>query len=209
MERPLWCRWNGRDDHLRLGHGRAVNQLLEAAVGHNISGIETGCHHGVALIRDSGFHRPHHGLAGGLIAAAISAVPYFSVAAAACVVSSTLGTVGLAARPARSTGRESLNEIHVVDSTVVLDGRRRDKNLIVQSFYQEAGVDELIRVKISLGVVELRAQLNGSRCGIDLVVDRDQAPFGDKVCIGAIEGLHRKRFAGPHLLQNLLQAVLG
>ena len=64
-------------------------------------------------------------------------------------------------------------------------------DLIVQHLHQQLDVDELIRKQRAVGVVELRAQLDGAGGHVDSIVDREQLAVGELGAVGAIVGLRR------------------
>ena len=61
---------------------------------------------------------------------------------------------------------EQINEIL---AAVVLDGRGRNQDLIIQGADQQACIDKLVGEERAIAVVELRAQLDGTRSRVDLV----------------------------------------
>jgi hypothetical protein len=75
---------SGWNDDGGLRDGRAINQLLETAVGDDIAGLEAGCYDGVARIGNTRLYCRHDSLADRLIAAAAAAAGATATSAAAC-----------------------------------------------------------------------------------------------------------------------------
>jgi hypothetical protein len=91
---------SGRYDDCGLRDRRAVNQLLETAIGDDIAGLEAGCNDRVAFVGNSRLHGCHDGLADRLIAPAVSAAAAFAAATttAATASATSVVTAALATR---------------------------------------------------------------------------------------------------------------
>lgn len=109
----------------------------------------------------------------------------------------------------RLIGLGILYEKNEILTAVVLDGRGRNQNLVLESSHQQAGVDELVGKQCAVAIVELGAQLYRTGLGVDGVIHRTELPLRQVVRVVAIVDIHVECLTAVKLLHHLGQAILG
>src|SRR5579863_3249239 len=59
-----------------------------------------------------------------------------------------------------------LDEVDKILASIVLDGRRRDDDLVLKRRHQQTRIHKLVWKQLAVAVIELRAQLDRSRGGV-------------------------------------------
>ena len=101
------------------------------------------------------------------------------------------------------------DDIGIGAGRAALDRRRWDRDDIAQRFQQQIRIDELARKQLVLGVLELSAQFDHARGGVDFVVYRQQSAGRQFLHIGAIISVDLQWNRRVHLGHDVRQLVLG
>src|SRR5262249_28051287 len=83
-----------------------------------------------------------------------------------------------------------------------------NKGQSLSHIHQQVSVDELIGKKGAIFVVEYGFEFVGSRCGIDLIVDRQQFTAGDFISVVTVKCINFKLNAFAKLVVNRRKLVL-
>ena len=82
-------------------------------------------------------------------------------------------------------------------------------DLMRQQLLQQLDVDELVRKQETVGVLELRPQLDRARGDVDCIVEGEQNAVREFGAVGAIVGLHLQRAAALQLPHHGRYIVFG
>src|SRR6202044_3871831 len=84
-----------------------------------------------------------------------------------------------------------------------------DDDLLREDLLEELHVHELVREERAVGVVEQRAQLDGARGDVDLIVEGEKLPLSEPRAVGPIEGVYLERAAAAQLPRERGDVILG